>query len=401
MKYIFLTYSIGGISGCPSYVSNKTRWLKEKGWDVVVFDHLGTFRRKVDIKLENLRKFENNRMMELFFPPAYFSHRQRQKILGKLIDTIGKDDKYVVESNTSRLALWGELLASMIGAKHLIMEVGEHLDIKNEKEFSFINFKFGHNEWFSINPGAAKLKFAGWRELTEEEAKDHTFSASMGVVLEDVPMDELSNLKRADYNILSFGRRKSYFDVMFEEIVRFAESCPGSRVIFIIMGAVELKESDIKLLNRATNLSYFLIPSQRPVPKVVFDFCDVVIATAGCANLSFRNGYKTISMNVERCTPLGVMGYTTINSVFENEGINDNVSLCSLLQDVLVNKIYCGAPTLIKKPSGRGFEYQMTLIDKNIGYWADVDKIILDNSRVKRLIIEIVLRLGLIRVFRY
>ena len=401
MKYIFLTYSICGISGGPSYVSNKTKWLKERGWDVIVFDHFGTFGKKGEIELENLRQFEGNRMMELFFPPSYFSLKQRERILGVLVGNIGYDEEYVVESNSPRLSLWGELLASKIGAKHLILEIGEQLEIRNKQEFEFVNFKFNRNEWFAIKPQAVKMKFADWRNITNEEANNHYFSASMGVTIEDVPIAELNGIERADYNILSFGRRKPYFDNLIDEVVLFSRLCYGECVNFIIMGAVELKEKEVKRLNDTPNLRYFQISPQRPVPKAVFDFCDVVIATSGCANLSFRNGYKTISMDAKNGQPLGVMGYTTVNSVFSEETTINDQSLSSLLQDLLINKMYSGPTTLPKAFSGKGYEYQLTLINKDRTYWGDIIHTKLDKNRLKQLSIALIIRLGLIRIFMF
>ena len=382
-------------------MSNKTKWLKERGWDVIVFDHFGTFGKRGEIELENLRQYEGNRMMELFFPPSYFSSKQRDGILGVLVSAIGYDEEYVVESNSPRLSLWGELLASRIGAKHLILEIGEQLEIRSKQEFEFVNFKFDRNEWFAIKPQAVKLKFSDWRNITNEEANNHYFSASMGVTIEDVPITELNGIESADYNILSFGRRKPYFSNLIDEVVLFSRLCHGERVNLIIMGAVDLKEKEVKQLNDAPNLRFFQIPPKRPVPKAVFDLCDVVDATAGCANLSFRNGYKTISMNATNGQPLGVMGYTTIDSVFSEETTTNSQSLSSLLQDLLINKMYIGPTTLPKEFSGKGYEYQMTLINKDRTYWGDIIHTRLDKNHLKQLSIELVIRLGLIRIFMF
>lgn len=401
MKYVFLTYSISGISGGPSYVSNKTKWLSERGWDVIVFDHYGTIGKKGVIEMENLRQYERNRMMELFFPPSYFSSKQRERILRLLVDIIGRDDCYVVESNTPRLSLWGELLASRIGAKHLILEIGERLEIRSQQEFDYVSFKFNRNEWFAIKPQAVKLKFSNWRLISEEEANNHYFSASMGVTIEDVPIAELNGIQRADYNILSFGRRKPYFESLIDEVILFSGLCPDKRVNLVIMGAVDLKEREVNAMNETPNLHYFQIPPKRPVPKAVFEFSDVIVATAGCANLSFRNGYKTISMNAENGRPLGVMGYTTVNSVFSEETSQYAQNLSSLLKDILIKKMYSGHTTLTKAFSGKGYEYQMTLINNDRVYWESVTTTTLDKNRFKQWAITIIIRLGLIRLFMF
>ena len=221
----------------------------------------------------------------------------------------------------------------------------------------------------------------------------------MGVTIEDVPIAELNGIQRADYNILSFGRRKPYFESLIDEVVLFSGLCPNKQVNLVIMGAVDLKEREVNAMNETPNLHYFQIPPKRPVPKAVFEFCDVIVATAGCANLSFRNGYKTISMNAENGRPLGVMGYTTVNSVFTEETSQYDQNLSSLLQDILIKKMYSGHTTLTKAFSGKGYEYQMTLINNDLVYWKSITTTTLDKNRFKQWAITIIIRLGLIRLF--
>ena len=115
MKFVFLTFTMEGVTGGPSYINNKVKWLKEQGWEVIVFDHYGSLNVKSKIVLENLKPYCTNRFLELFFPPKYFSKKQRERIINMLVETIGKSDDYVIETNTPRMALWGELLAKKLG----------------------------------------------------------------------------------------------------------------------------------------------------------------------------------------------------------------------------------------------------------------------------------------------
>lgn len=397
MKYVILTYQMAGFTGAPSYVNNKVKWFKEHGVDTVVFDNYGGLFINKEIVLEYLLPYKNNRMLELFFPPSYFTKRQRTRIIERLLMAVGDAEDCVVESNSPRLALWGELLAERLGAKHLILNVGEQLSIHNNEEFGFLDFKLNRHELFTIKPQTIINMFKGYRTISDDEAQNAFFAASMGVKAEEVPMPEL-DLPEAKYIILSFGRYKPYFENMVKGVVEFSEKHSEDSVNFLIMGDVALPPQTEQLLESARNLYVKFIPSKRPVPKAVFDYSDVVIATAGCANLSYKTGAKTISMDVNSCLPLGVMGYTTIDSVYSSNKEQPHYDVCNLLEDVLVHRLFDGEQRMIKKGSGKGFDFQWNLINNDRKYWPNVDKIVMDKG-LRRLGETIVLRCGGVRLF--
>lgn len=398
MKYVFLTFTMVGMTGSPSYVNNKVKWLREKGVETVVFDHYGGLNLKGQIELDYLMPYKNNRMLELFFPPSYFTKLQRTNILKKLYSIIGGADDYVVESHSPRLALWGELLAKRLGAKHLVLNVGEHLSIRSKEEYCFLDFKLNRGELFTIRPQTIQNMFKKYRVISDEEAKGYFFSAVMGVKPEEVPLFELENIPPADYKILSFGRYKPYFDNMINGVVKFAQQHQTERINFLIMGEVALPSKSMDSLKSVSNLFVKFIPAKRPVPNAVFNYSDVVIATAGCANLSFKTGVKTISMNVITCLPLGVMGYTTVDSVYSSNPTQTEYDVCKLLEDVLVYRLYDKEPVLAIKPSGKGYDFQWSLINNDRQYWPRVESIRADCCL--RLLGEmVVLRCGGVRLF--
>lgn len=398
MKYIFLTFTMEGVTGSPSYVNNKVKWLREKGIETVVFDHYGGLNLNGEVVLDNLLPYKDNRMLELFFPPSYFTKRQRANVLEKLCNITGEAEDYVVESHSFRLAFWGELLAKKLQAKHLILNVGEHLTIRSKEEYRFLDFKLNRRELFCIKPKTIQNMFKGFRVISDEDAQNYFFAALMGVRPEDVPMPELADLPEADYRILSFGRHKPYFDNMIKGVVEFAQQHPTERVNFLIMGDVVLPSKTMSYLESATNLFVKFIPAKRPVPQAVFDYSDVVIATAGCANLSYLIAKKTISMDVETCLPLGVMGYTTVDSVYSSNQNQPVYDVCNLLEDVLVRHLYNGDPVLTKKPSGKGYDFQWGLINNDRQYWPLVEHISVDRG-FRRLGEVMLLRCGGIRLF--
>ena len=133
--YIFLTNSIGGISGGPIYVCNKLVYLIEQGWNVVVFDSTGLTNAKVVVR--ELRRFEKNRLPELFYYPSWFNKWQRDKVIKYICDKIPNSEECIIESNSFILGAWGEILAKKLSAKHLLFSIGEHNIAKTVDEYDF------------------------------------------------------------------------------------------------------------------------------------------------------------------------------------------------------------------------------------------------------------------------
>ena len=400
MKYVFFTFTLDGVTGGQRYVNNKTKWLEDKGYDVIVFDHRGGLSLNGDVVLDRLINFQDNRFLELFFPPRYFTKKQRELIINKICNKIGKADDYVVESNSGRLALWGELVSIRLNAKHIILDVGEHPDIRSDEEYQYYSFKFERNELYLISSKIVKTFFSGYRQISDKEADEHMYSAIMNVVPEEVPCPELDQLPLSDYNILSFGREKPYFVNMINGVSEFANKHKDKRINFIIMGVNSLSQHYLNCLNKLENLSYIIIPLKHIIPKVIFRYADAVIATAGCASISYKEGAKTISMNVETNYPLGVMGYTTINNVVDNNNENNDVSLSSFLKRVLVDKEFEGPYILEREETTKGYDFQISLINNNRKYWCRVDEIVVD-SGFRRYLITVFLRIGAIKLLAW
>ena len=385
MKYVFLTNSMGGYSGGPTYVRNKLLYLKEHGWDVLVFDSTGFGNAK--IQLHDFKCFENNRYQELFFNPFWLRKSRREKILFEIISKIGDDEKTVIESNNPAMSIWGELIASRVGAKHLIYLISEKLIVSDKSLYDFFKFKAERKELFSISEKAYNILLSKFEKVSD--ANQHYWSAAIFVPIEDVECAELEHVKKADFNIGHFGRRKGYFDEMFKGVADFARKNEEKSVNFILLGDAVISEEQKNSL--PSNVTMYQLSARQPIPKVFFDKTDVIIATAGCARIAAMTGARVISMDVYNNTPLGVMCYNTIDSNIRSKDNKYGKSLSETLDDVLVNKLYDKEPQMEIKRGDKGYDYQMefaTLSDKR---YYNVQGVILPIRALYAIIIKILL----------
>lgn len=392
MKYVFLTNSMGGYSGGPSYVQTKMNYLRDKGWEVQVFDSTGFTNARIEIP--GLKEFEKNRIQELFFNPFLLRKNRREKVIDEIIDKIGTDDRIVIESNTVSMSVWGELLASRIGAKHIVFLLSERLAISDISLYRYFKFKSLRGEFFSISANAFKNLMHRFETFENVEAEKYHWAAKMSVPIEDVECECLNNRDKADYNIGHFGRKKGYFDYMFDQVKRFANKHQDKSINFVLLGVDDIPQTLSE--NLPSNVQLMLIPAQQPIPKMFFDKSDVVVATAGCAYMSYLFGAKVISMDIYKNLPLGVLGYTTRDGNLRSADNHNNLSLSDTLENVLVKGMYKRQPSLTITPSDKGLDYHMTYVTPSDGKYYDVSHVVMPISKLYAIVIKVFLSLDMV-----
>lgn len=336
--YIFLSWTLHGYAGGQSYTNTKTKWLQKQGWTVLAFDAVY---RKNEPCLDYLQPFSNNTIRELIYEPFYFSKSKIRRIVDIIDLRIADRGNIVIESNAVVLCIWGEIIAKSLGAKHICYPLEENYIISNRKMFDFFYFKALRNELFFIKPRAFQHFFENYMRFDISESK--SWNAVEGVNIEDIHYEQINQLPVANFNILSFGRKKSYFYDMVSSIVDFARENSNVQINLVFLG-LEDDEDFKKLLNQSPNINSVCLGMLRPLPKIIFEKSDVVIASSGCAQIAFEAGNKTICICAEDHKPLGVLGYTTTSILYRT--VEEQRTVASLLTEILIDGKYNFIPKL-------------------------------------------------------
>ncbi len=389
-KYIFLTFSITGLSGNPRYVNNKCRWLKQQGWEVMVFWHNDL----VDVQLEHVLPFKDKEYIihELGYYPCWFSNHKRNAVINMIAQRIGTAEEIVIESNTLPLGAWGELLAKQIKAKHINFVTTEKVKISNQSTFDYCYEKLKRNEFFTINEEAVNLFFSNFIALPNP--KDYYWSAIMGVDVDNIDFPAFDNLPNADFTIVHFGRTKGYFPYMISDLKSFFSRYSNKTFNLFFVGQV----NDVDVYKRELSLPNVQIASYHEVavvPRQIFTNSDVVIAAAGCAWLSANNGGKTISMDVNRNRPLGLLCYTTLDSNTYSGKYDNHKSLSEWLQALLIDKVEYNKMELSNEL--HDFTYQMQFVSLPDGFYVDTTRVYEGKTANDRVLI-ILCKLGLFKL---
>ena len=147
MKTYIMIFGIANIvAGGPIYNANKIRFLESRGWNVVVFPT-----DSGNIYIKPLEKYNNMSCGFVHFPPYIFRKKQVEKFVTKMADAIPASNELIIETGTDYTALWGELLAKKIKARHIVMFLDEKNENINAYSSSFYEFKYKRNELYSIS----------------------------------------------------------------------------------------------------------------------------------------------------------------------------------------------------------------------------------------------------------
>lgn len=390
--YLFLTNTIGGYSGGAAYIRNKVCWLKDNGWEVNVFDATGQLYEK--IRFDVLKPFKNNRIPELYYNPNDLSSQRRERVINRICGCVKASEKIVVESNLFNLSIWGELIAEKLKAKHIIYLIAENLVVLNESLYSFLKYKSNNSELFSINAKAYRLLFSSFENVEDED--DHWWTACNASPIVDIKNKKIDTIPPANITISHFGRYKDYFPYMLREINDFARTHQDKKINFLLLGLHNVKINQFIKCNK--NLNIVQLGSMNTIPKSFYEKSDVVIAAAGCASMSFRYGAVVISMDVANDTPLGVLGYTTLDRTYRSSDNKNNDSLSSILEEILIKQTYKEIIREQLKTSNKGYEYQLTFASypPSPYYYAKDVQTEWDKYGVKGIIMKTLLKMGFV-----
>ena len=310
-QYIFLTSGISNMGGAQMFITNKSKYLRNHGWNISVF-----FANRADnVLIPDLLLFKNNCIPELQYGIAYFNKKKRRQIVERIIEQISSNDEVVVESQLANLTFWGELVANKTRGKHLINCIEEKTHQLSPKEAAFFEWKL--IRWEILNAGPKRLKAYFGSYYKESYA---SFAHSTQLFCSNVVSKEeadIKDIKHSDFTILSIGRLdKPYIMPTMMEIAKFARG-QGEKTfnLFVIGGSVDgaCELAINRLFESVPNVHVYHFGYLYPVPLNIVLSADVAVASSNSILVSSEQGIPTIAIDMQDYQPIGIYGRTTNN----------------------------------------------------------------------------------------
>lgn len=331
-SYIFFSTPIVGVGGGQIYVRNKMKLLKQQGWDVFVFSC-----RWGNIYIEDLKEFSPCIMRYLEIEPQYFSYKYIEKKIKEISNIAdGNYDEVVVESHNEVMALWAELLAKNLQAKHLVYLLAEDLIKDCSAEYmDFYLFKYDRHELVGIRPEAIYNLISKYRNI---DKNNHCFlDAACINVVEEMDNSIIDSLTSKDINIGIIGRlEKPYVIPVAKELKIFALQHREKIIQVIFFGGTTSKFVSKRLENFFSdieNINVVITGYIYPIPKKIFKLMDIFVSSSGSAVVSWRENVPTIAIDVLDYKPIGVLGYDTTSALYRE--FEEEISVAALLEKIL------------------------------------------------------------------
>ena len=334
--YVFLRPSIAGLGGSLIYTSNKISFLKNNGYDVLYYHANG---HKGEFQIEKLLEYKDYYEERLLLPSYYFDKDTITDVINRFQE-YAKSKRYesiIIESETILLATWGEVIASIINARHIIYLLAEKNTIYDSITYEFLRFKQRRKELVGISTNSIKDMFKGKIEIPT--SKSLSLPAYCYNTVDDVEFPDIIPSSES-INIGSLGRLdKPYVKYAFRDLKRYVKRKRDVNYNLIIIGGGVEKNEILETFADTDNLKIFYIGNIYPIPLKLLLKIDVFISSSGSSLLTSKLGKLTITYDASDYMPIGILGITT-DSILNRKKGEPAIGLDVLLDDILVKKKY-------------------------------------------------------------
>lgn len=348
-KYVFIVPTVANMGGAQMYIRNKVLWLRQHGWEVdVIVAQGGT------AKLSELQEFDYA-VPELAFVILNYPDKKKTKVIDAIVKRIGSDrkDETVIESTCISETLWAEAVAKRIGAKHISYLLQEENIISNKGVQDFFMFKLRRKELFGILDTSLAKMFAPFHPIPPQESYMLiAYCTNVEADIDSPYIRQVDTLEH-DYVIGMLSRLEKPFVIpAISNFCQYAQSHLDKKFLFLLMGNAPkggglLNQIQELIKKGASNVSVIATGYLYPVPTKLLEQCDAFFTSAGSSWTCERSGVPTISIDGNDFKPIGILGRTTMNSLFR-DGNEPPLDFSMLMDQILIEQKYKKEPSKYK-----------------------------------------------------
>lgn len=376
-KYIFFTPCICKVGGAEEYINKKSVRLEKAGYTPIIFHCVNG-----PILIPHFNEIRNYRITELGLTPFYYTKKQRHRIIKQIIEhcDISKNDKIFIESTEISMSEWGEMVAEQIEAKHVCIILQENHDYPKYFQ-DYLFFKYNRTELYGITKKSIPMML---KDYDSAALEGRHIVAECNNVVDDVPCTLIEHIPKADYTIGSIGRLEKNFVIGgLKQVVLLANKYNDCAFnLILIGGGSDERVNEIKkIFEQVTNVTLLITGYMYPIPQKLLEMIDCFFSSAGSVHVTSELGKPTISMAADG-DPIGIMNYTTVNSLYKDEPYV-KTELNKYLEMILMEH-YCQVHIPIRKDSpkedfAQEFSRQVGFFAQNIEqvYYPIEDKYVL------------------------
>ena len=303
--YVMIARHLGTVSGEKIYTYNKMRYMLSQGWRVLFLSG-----KRETTPCDDNTNYSHFVYPPLTYAPECYTRREVFRTIENIVSVIeNKDsDQCIIESDRIERAVWAELIASRIGAKHLalLLQESHHYDAETR---AFLKFKYDRHELAGISVKSINQMLGD----SIQPRDDTRFAAYCNNSVEDC--EDLISPKlyqEAKYTFGCLGRLdKKCVPAILDAIVEYISNYPDEQYNLVLIGGSlngDKEKTILDIFHQYTNIHVFITGFLYPVPASLIKRIDLFISTAGSANLTYRFHRPTIRVHPITGEPSGILG---------------------------------------------------------------------------------------------
>ena len=304
--YILVARHLGKVSGEKIYHYNKMRYMLSLGWRVIFLSG-----KEETTPFDSNEHYSNLVFPALTYAPECYPRREVKKTVDDVAAAIGEpgDERCIIESDAVNRAVWGELIAKRLGAKHMVFLLQERHPY-DEDIRAFLRFKYDRHELAGITVHSMNQIFADEHMEPRADAKIAACCQNSVEECEDLISDQIP--KGAALTFGSIGRLdKGCVPAILKGFRAYAAAHPGEKYNLVLIGGATGRKRLRQILQemKACDTIHTIITGYLyPIPASLLRNIDVFVSTAGSATVSYRFHRPTVIVHPSTGEPCGVLG---------------------------------------------------------------------------------------------
>ncbi len=304
--YILICGFADVVAGGPIYYSNKVKYLKERGWEVIVIP-TNTGKR---VFVRGMERYLGPYVPFILDLPSEYNKKQLNRQIDFLETFVPVHrGQTIIETGTDYTNFWGEALAQRLKAKHIVIFLDEQNERVNSKVIDFYKFKYKRGELACITAPAMRHLFRGYWDLPLE--KCYSLRCSCTNSIEDYDHPFTHQIIRSDYNIGYIGRlEKPFLPTIIEGFVEFSKKNTHKTITIVFWGGAFEEKTVCSIrekFDHLYNVNLLISGYMFPLPVKALQKMDVFVSGAGSALVGAKVGRLSVKVDFLNYKVLGIM----------------------------------------------------------------------------------------------
>lgn len=370
--YVFVYGSISDVGGRQLYLLNKSKFLKENGWQPLIITSDDS-----NIMIGELKSIVTLVVPEIEVPFLFLRKKSRDSLIKNICNfiNVNKSDlcmknRVIVESQEINQSFWGEVIAEKFKTINFTYVIGWPMLIKLERfYYDYYKHKQLRNELIGVAEPTLKIMFEGIDDINLNQNTFFNIPFNVKEIVRNNVNSEINKYKysitNCDYVITTISRlSKPYINVLIKDIIKLSHEFSDKKFALIIVGDdINAKFMEYyrykysEYINSNNKVKLIFTGYIRPLTKDIFEVTDIFVGMGTAVINAVSQGCPSICVDPRGSTSSGIFGIDLTNFAFAEKKQNRTTLDSELRRLLKDNELWHKASNIGKKVFDDEYEH--------------------------------------------